>query len=67
MPVINNGEYPRKHRTSGSVEQRFSELNYTEYEELAEHLDGEFHWSLADYLRKFTYREMRLALDHIQR
>lgn len=31
-----NGPYPhpRKHRTSGSVEQRFSELNHTEYEEL---------------------------------
>lgn len=52
-------------KSRGSVEDRFENLFVSELRDLARALGTPEYWSLSSYLQKFTYRQMREALDQI--
>lgn len=52
-------------KSRGSVEERFAALSDSELDDLANFLGASVYWSLDIYLQKFTYRQMREALDKI--
>lgn len=57
---------PVRKKNKGSVEDRFDSLTADELDELALKMGVPAYWDLSDYLDRFTFREMRDALDDIQ-
>lgn len=57
---------PVRKKNKGSVEDRFDSLTADELDELALKMGVSAYWDLSDYLDRFTFREMRDALDDIQ-
>lgn len=60
-------DVPVRKKNKGSVEDRFDSLTTDELDELALKMGVSACRDLSDYLDRFTFREMRDALDHIQR
>ena len=59
-------DVPVRKKNKGSVEDRFYSLTADELDELALKMGVPAYWDLIDYLDRFTFREMRDALDDIQ-
>lgn len=59
-------DVPVRKKNKGSVEDRFDSLTADELDELALKMGVPVYWDLIDYLDRFTFREMRDALDDIQ-
>ena len=59
-------DVPVRKKNKGSVEDRFDSLTDDELDELAKLMGTPVYWDLNDYLDRFTFREMREALDEIQ-
>lgn len=59
-------DVPVRKKNKGSVEDRFYSLTADELDELALKMGVSAYWDLSDYLDRFTFREMRDALDDIQ-